>query len=150
MFNKIEFEVESSRRAKDYYNIIEDKLEVLIDTVYRLRGDNKYMDVLKAFNNLIKTINRNNLIDTELAVRYIKELRESYYEADAIGGDIVLDYIREWVGVIFENNMKYYPEITNKILIEYIMDKDRKGLMDFYLYTINKFYKAYSLNWIDM
>ena len=150
MSNKIKLEVELSRRAKDYYNIIEDKLEVLIDTVYRLRGDNKYMDVLKVFNNLIKTINRNNLIDTELAVRYIKELRESYYVADAIGGDIVLDYIREWVGVIFENNMKYYPEITNKILIEYIMDKDRKGLMDFYLYTINKFYKEYSLNWIDM
>lgn len=150
MSNKIKLDVESSRRAKDYYNIIEDKLEVLIDTVYRLRGDNKYMDVLKAFNNLIKTINRNNLIDTELAVRYIKELRESYYEADSIGGDIVLDYIREWVGVIFENNMKYYPEITNKIVIEYVMDKDRKGLMDFYLYTINKFYKEYSLNWIDM
>ena len=150
MSNKIKLEIESSRRAKDYYNIIEDKLEVLIDTVYRLRGDNKYMDVLKAFNNLIKTINRNNLLDTELTVRYIKELRESYYEADAIGGDIVLDYIREWVGVIFENNMKYYPEITNKIVIEYVMDKDRKGLMDFYLYTINKFYKEYSLNWIDM
>lgn len=150
MSNKIKLEVELSRRAKDYYNIIEDKLEVLIDTVYRLRGDNKYMDVLKAFNNLIKTINRNNLLDTELTVRYIKELRESYYEADAIGGDIVLDYIREWVGVIFENNMKYYPEITNKIVIEYVMDKDRKGLMDFYLYTINKFYKEYSLNWIDM
>ena len=46
--------------------------------------------------------------------------------------------------------MKYYPEITNKIVIEYVMDKDRKGLMDFYLYTINKFYKEYSLNWIDM
>lgn len=150
MSNKIKLEIESSRRDKDYYNIIEDKLEVLIDTVYRLRGDNKYMDVLKAFNNLIKTINRNNLLDTELTVRYIKELRESYYEADAIGGDIVLDYIREWMGVIFENNMKYYPEITNKIVIEYVMDKDRKGLMDFYLYTINKFYKEYSLNWIDM
>lgn len=73
MSNKIKLEVELSGRAKDYYNIIEDKLEVLIDTVYRLRGDNKYMDVLKVFNNLIKTINRNNLIDTELAVRYIKK-----------------------------------------------------------------------------
>lgn len=150
MFNKIELEVKSSRREKDYYNIIEDELEVLIDSAYSFKVDDKYMNVLKAFNNLIKTINRNNSIDSELVGKYTKALRESYYEAESVGKSVVLYYINKWVGIIFENIMKYHPETTNKILVNYVVDGDRNGLMDFYLYVIHGFYKKYYLDWMDL
>lgn len=150
MFNQIDFEVKSSRRGKDYFNIIEDELKILIDSAYSFKVDDKYMNVLKVFNNLIKTINRNNSIDSELVVKYIKALRESYYEAESVGKNIILDYIEKWVGAIFENNMKYHPETTNKILVDYVVEKDRNGLMDFYLYVIYGFYKKYFLDWLDL
>ena len=149
MFNKIEFEVKSSRRRKDYFNIIEDELEILIDSAYSFKVDDKYMDVLKAFNNLIKTINRSNSIDSELVVKYINALRESYYNAESIGKNIILSYIEKWAGVIFKNNMKYNPETANKILVDYAVEKDRNGLMDFYLYALYGFYKKYFLDWMD-
>ena len=150
MFNTIEFEVKSSRREKDYYNIIEDELEILIDSAYSFKVDDKYMNVLKAFNNLIKTINRNNSIDSALAVKYTKALRESYYEAESIGKNIILDYTDKWIVVIFKNIMKYHPETTNKILVDYVVEKDNNGLIDFYLYVIHGFYKKYFLDWIDI
>lgn len=142
MFNKVEFEVKSSKRDKDCYNIIEDELEILIDSAYSFKVDDKYMNVLKAFNNLIKTLNC-VMVNPLKAVEFVKELKESYYEAESIDKNIVLNYVEKWVSIIFKRLMKYDIEKMNKILIEYISNVDRNGLMDFYLYMINGYYKNY-------
>ena len=142
MFNNIEFEVRSSKRDKDCYNIIEDELEILIDSAYTFNVDDKYMDVLKAFNNLIKTLNY-VIVDPVKATKYVKELKESYYKAESIGKNIILNYIEKWVNIIFKRLMKYDIEKMNRILIEYIDNDNRNGLMYFYLYMIDGYYKSY-------
>lgn len=145
MFNNIEFEVKSSKRNIDCYNIIEDELEILIDAAYGFKIDDKYMNVLKAFNNLIKTLNH-VIVDTPKTIEYVKELNDSYHEAESIDKNIVLNYIEKWVSIIFKRIIKYDIEKINKIIIEYIDNGDRNGSMDFYLYVIHEYYKRYYAN----
>lgn len=149
MFNKIEFEVESSRRYIEYYNNIEDELEILIDSACSFKIDDKCMDVLKAFNNLIRALNC-QIVDSTNVIGFVKELKDSYYEVKYGDKNIVLYYIEKWMNMIFRRIIQHDLDKIDIIISEYIVTKDRNGLIDFYLYVLHEYYKEYSLNWIDM